>query len=277
MYSCWRDQSHWGKDPTFLIQRLLTLTLPSKELRYSRVRAVRLLEDYEMDGPAPTAAQPQPVAQNGEWERFLPAYDSERHMEYLKSRGFRNPIHVARTFDLRYARVGKWAQRLLFPLYDMDGSVASWTGRAIKQRIEPPYLTLEVEASPRLLGGKACNQTQIIVEGPMDSAKINAGLMNNLRRIAAASLNGKVITAGKLRFIKSIAPKQILLCLDADATLAANQRMLLALQRTCTKSIVRRIAVPEQFNDPGSMPENAIVDWLSEESLRNDLKMGGSD
>jgi hypothetical protein len=250
---CFRDSTHYG-DAAHLVTKLLA----DRDERRPRIAALALLDDY--DTATDSIPAPPPERKQTAWERFLPAWQSEAMLDYLWERGFDRPDMVARKFDLRYAKQGEWAQRLLIPLYDSESQQQGWTGRAIRNlelryRAEPPHLI------PSLLAGNLLGESLLVVEGPMDALKWNSAMGSALLQCSAIGLTSLNLTADRLSAIARKPRRAIILCLDADAKTHLKLRLMSELRKRPTYGAVLLINPPDNYNDLGAMPEQAVQDW----------------
>lgn len=251
-YYCRRNPDHAGRNPLFL---LLQCGIIKRD-------ALRLLAQHT-DGRDDIAASspPLPAANPRDWDRFKRAHHCPPIIAYLEKRGFNDPHALIETHDLRFAQYGTWAQRLLLPLTDGKRTL-SWTGRSIRDSLEPKYLVHECEEIPTLFAGTLAGDRVIICEGPLDALKLNAALSRLTSRMSALALSGKALTAGKLLRLATAKLADVWLCLDNDCPLSLKMKMLDALKANC-RCPVYRLDVPPQFKDPGEMRENVAREWLA--------------
>ncbi len=101
------------------------------------------------------------------------------HRDYLLQRGF-NPEELERLWGFQgigiSARLG-W--RIFLPIR-YRGEVVSWTTRAISERVPKKYISASpleesVQHKTILMGSDLANQSIVIVEGPLDVARIGPG------------------------------------------------------------------------------------------------------
>ena len=199
-----------------------------------------------------------------QWSKFEPAGDSERCLDYLWERGFDEPELIAALYDLRFARFGRWAGRLLLPYYEA-GKLISWAGRSLSKRLEPKYLAQHSEeSSPLYIPGQTLPiyQKGIIVEGPLDALKIAAACRN--KGIYAAALAGKSLPPAKLLRIESFLNPctEAFICLDADVPLNQVMRTISAIAPRMKSRYVQRLLLPEGHKDPGELSLREIQQWL---------------
>lgn len=190
-WSCWRNRSgHSGKSPLRLLMKLL-------EVPYWQARKLAGLGDDYVDPEGFDAAAARylrgaATARPGEVRREFLAHDkyavpitdrmaTRSAWNYLWNRGFEEHDigRLIETYDLRTARDGHYASRVIMP-YFLDGKMVAWTARAIGPSeirykdlprdlcLVPPKETLyNHDCIPD--GGKVL----VIVEGPFDTLKID--------------------------------------------------------------------------------------------------------
>lgn len=247
-YYCFRNPEHAGASP---LRMLVALGL-------SRIDVTKLLNDHDTAVTIERAALPK--ADRRAWDRFEPAALSQDAMDYMIQRGFDTPHATAAFFDLRVAPFGKWAKRLLIPLYDGASGAISWTGRALRSEAEPKYLAHECEELPRMLAGKISGGALIVVEGPLDALKLNAAL-HRFTTISAVAMVGKALTHGRLLRLAEATLNHIYLCLDSDVPISQCARMQRELTHAC-RTNVERLKLPAGAKDAAELSEPEIRDWL---------------
>jgi hypothetical protein len=191
-WGCFRDNKHRGRNPAFLIMRLLhcsgekadeiiaasvqtfadDLDSALERLRGRKELIVDGRDDKQSSLRFPSSIKP--IDGGGYSGRFL---------DYIEARGFKHPYVAVDTGELRYAVAGDFAWRLIFPIY-LKGKLVTYTGRDITGRAEIRYKTLprpdEIVNIKDLLycedmvakGGNVLFAT----EGPLDALKFNAYL-----------------------------------------------------------------------------------------------------
>jgi hypothetical protein len=149
---------------------------------------------------------------------------------YLHRRGFTDVLieYVAERYQLRYTIEGEFAFRLIIPIFDEIGHLATWTGRAIGDRL-PRYKTLTREASVQspselLLGfnwlvNAAPARMLVVCEGPLDAIKVTA--LGGPYGIWGTCLFGKQISRPQTGYLYALKQffENIVLLLDEDARL----------------------------------------------------------
>jgi hypothetical protein len=246
-YYCLRDPRHAGRGRG-IIRLLMAL---GQDYHDARTLIVR----HRIGGVA-QRAEPRPPLEPRAWSRFEPATEKPRYLRYLEGRGFTDPIGLIRRYDLRYARNGKWAGRLLIPL-TCNGTINGWTGRAING-LEPKYLS---EGVGPYMPRPARSRT-IIVEGPLDALAIAAATES--LDISVIASCGKNLMDKRLAFLAAARDAKIVqLALDADNPGSFIRSISNMFSMTFGNRYAGRLRMPAGYKDPGSMTESEIIEWLS--------------
>jgi hypothetical protein len=236
-WGCWRNTSHRGKSPVYLVAKLLRISRHAAALICGAGQSYDV-EDFTAaisrlrDGAAPAPSREAHSALVGRLAASLPAprgvlplrleTAAKPYLSYLRRRGFFMPATTARDFDLRYAVTGLFARRLIFPVYQ-DGAVRNYVGRDVSGASHLRYRNLSNDASAEdlsrliyghdelVLGG----ETLFIVEGPFDALKLNAYLPRDCFSVA---LFGKP-KIGQTALLARHADlwRRVVLLLDRDA------------------------------------------------------------
>ena len=273
-YYCQRDRSHGGRN----FPQILRALLPTR----SREDIVALLNRHNTLTANARRSRPiQHVPSEVErlWSRFRPASEHDAYLEYLYGRGFDDPESVCRKYDLRYAPFGRWSARLLIPLTDDDGSIVSWTGRAITD-IQPRYDTLPVGRSDLLCMPRMMRANAFLIEGPMDVLKVAEA--TDLLPITPIGLLGTGTSMDRVMRVARLVRncRNIIVTLDDGEVYDRNQRIavhygispiatggyraiLFSLASLCTKAYIRRLPLPRGYKDYGEMPHAEIVSQIA--------------
>lgn len=257
-YYCYRNPSlHSGRN----LIRLL------RQFGIMRAEAINLLNSFNrpdrlrhQKAEAPPMELPL-IAKR--WSRFRPAYESPACIKYLRQRGFPDPELVIEQFDLRYAPSGTWAQRLLIPFDDENG-LASWTGRALDKRFEPPkYKNYDTGITGLLYAPRIPQRVAVTVEGPLDALKINAAFEG--QGISAIALTGLALNDIRLhRYLRLLRHAKLhLIALDADVSTSVSLRITKELASLLKSGYTRRIPLPPGRKDAGEMELSEIRQWIS--------------
>lgn len=209
-----------------------------------------------------------------EYEAFGKGDDNveRRCRSYLRSRGI-TTLQILR-HKIGYAAVGRFAWRVIFPVFDIDGQVYGAVARAIDTKQSPKYLNTP---GIKLMWNAHRQATVAVVcEGIMDALAVERALMRKHDWIAVARL-GSSITHVQLKQLKRFDKIVILPDWDKAGVTGANE---LALQ--CAEGGLRvDVAVPEVMDgrDPGSMTEDEILAYIDtagpwrDTYVRNDLRL----
>ena len=128
-----------------------------------------------LEGEEPSAARPTGTLR-------LPASVGPMqaiHKHYLRNRGF-DPKELARVWGVQGIGLHpSLAWRLLIPIH-YKGKIVSWTTRAVAEDVPIRYISAnpEEEIMPHrslLFGEDYVRHTAVIVEGPLDAARIGPG------------------------------------------------------------------------------------------------------
>ena len=257
-YYCYRaPNQHSGKNFFWLLSRF---GIRDQE------EARRLLRRFQRAGDAPivTRLPTDLQQQRTAWSRFENAGNSQEALDYLAGRGFPLPRLLCEQFDLRYAKNGEWARRLLIPLH-LNGDIVSWTARDMTGRYEQKYLMNAVaEAAlytPDIIKPKPA--IAVIVEGPMDALRIAQGTRD--ARVISIALCGKFLSAEKLLQIRKACEtcSSILVTLDADAPMSACYQAVASIQSATKVEHVGRAKLPMGVKDPGDLPSDGVLKWVN--------------
>jgi len=179
--------------------------------------------------------------------------------DYLRSRGFSDPLAVARANRLRWCVGGRWTHRVLFGYYDRDGQLVGWLGRGI----DP--LQARWVAEP--IGIQALHQDHVWeAHGkPTRALVVCEGLVDALRVSAQGAARGVVGVAtcgqqtdGQARRIEELAAgAPIAITSDADAPGAA---VALARKLAHLNPVVG--TMPKGFDDIAEMNERELDLYL---------------
>jgi len=112
---------------------------------------------------------------------------STQHLEYLRRRGFSDPLTLAQLWDLRGTgptMAGPWKNRIVIPVYDeQHRRVLTYVGRDITEKHPRRYLFTQAEHSVRTRGEVLYGldrvprgqQWIVVVEGPVDVWRLGPG------------------------------------------------------------------------------------------------------
>lgn len=261
-YYCWRNPKHAGTHFTALLVRL----------GQTRAEATRLLNDHRVGSSAPHQVKvaDDPGKFVNAWGRFSSAAADARMIDYLAGRGFPSPRVLCELYDLRYAREGKWANRLLIPLYH-QGKFITWTGRDITGRSELRYMMNVVEGFNPIYAPdrrKLHPQTLILVEGPLGALRISC--MTQDEPWACVALCGKGLGPGKLLDIRraSHGVRNAIVALDPDAPMSTVYQIIHELAGVIKARYIGRARLPGNVTGPDELELEGIKPWVRESLSR---------
>lgn len=226
-YYCFRNSEHAGRNYAVLFKKL---GVPYE--LYKKEKLVTALPEYKEDKKDYSAIN-----------YFLPAEESEEAVNYLFSRGFLNPEEACQKFGLLVADCGKWAGRLIIPL------TVGWTGRAMRQYLEPRYLSHTNEDG--FLRYSNNSTTCAILEGPLDLMRI-ATVTTQLDLIAKT---GSRLSNGLLYYLRSKGYRTIINSPDTDVSYEQYEKETRIIRSYCSQANVKLFRLPEQFKDWGETSE----------------------
>jgi hypothetical protein len=260
-WHCHRSpQRHKGSSPV----RLLQLLLPGT----SRMDVAKLLNDFSSAGIAvPTRVHQRldPKGVEVQWSRFLPAYKSAYCLDYLFKRGFPDQIALCHRYDLRFALTGKWAARILLPLHNYHGEQIGWTGRAMRDSLEPRYNT-EIAEPGALYLPRPMRAMGLVVEGPFDALKIAVATEHMaVTPVAVLGLNADIPRLHALNLVLQNCAG-FSMSFDRDVLFPIYQGFLGGLAPRLKTIYKGRVSIPPQFEDAGDMPIPAISEWIAGET-----------
>ena len=234
-YYCFRNPKHSGKNLAYIFKKL------GIEFDKELLKAI---------GPAPTYERIHSKKDYSLWQWFKPALEDEEALNYLASRHFLFPSEVAKKFDLRIAPNGHWAGRLLIPL------TVGWTGRSMRDYIEPRYLSETNETGLLILGS---GPIAIKVEGPIDALRIASITLTKFTVIASL---GQRISPTLLIFLREKRFPTIYDFPDSDVSFVDAEYNRRALASLCTKSVVKKLSLPVDIKDIAELTEIEAREWL---------------
>lgn len=201
-WACWRNDKHRGANPATLLAKAARITynvasevLHLKERDYADISggfstAVRASLSKDLPNAAIVPGTLRlPVDFRPLWQS---SYARTRYLDYMERRGFVDVEKISKKLRLYYAPTGQFAGRVIFPFYSF-GELVHWTGRSIYGSAELRYRALPASEAidPFCLYGfddAYCGgSTLLVLEGPMDAAKVNAYSVCGVRAVAVAT------------------------------------------------------------------------------------------
>lgn len=258
-YVCQRVTHHKGGRRPGLLKLLRALGVSNDE------EANGLLDKNISQGPVtPTSYGKELDAVMKEWAKFRPASESNYVLDYLYyRRGFPQPDVTCERYNLRYAPIGAWATRILFPLSYDGATVLSWTGRTLTDKT-PKYLNQDVQDMNGLLYiGRRPRRIAIIVEGPFDALKINVACEQ--LPVSAIALTGMTFSMNRIVHLRNylVSSDIRLISLDSSVPYPEISALRGALDFGGGGLYSRPLEVPPSYKDPGDMPLEVIVEWIT--------------
>ena len=185
-------------------------------------------------------------------------------LSYLNGRGITKEI--IEKFELGWSTTGFFANRITYPIKNLNGEIAGFTGRTLEKDLQPKYKnSLETDSFKKsdLLFGLSNAKQQIvkmnrcyIVEGQHDVLQmVNIGFLN----VVAGS--GTALTINQIKLIRRFT-KNIVLLLDSDP--AGIKAALRDITPLLSEQINLRIILLPDKEDPDSFirnekPETAVA------------------
>ena len=240
VYYCFRNPKHAGRNLGHLFTKL---KIPLNEL--AKILSPSQLGKNVLTTPATTQTKDY-----SEFRFFDSAKTSEEVLSYLEFRGFSDPAKVVGMFNLKVAKMGSWAGRLIIPL------TIGWTGRSMRPHIKPRYL-----AHTDQTGFFAYNHNSssvIICEGPLDGMRI-ASVSNSFDVIAKC---GGRISSSILVYLMNKNYMSIFNAPDSDVPFHNNTFDTKILSSFCRTKIARTLVLPQGYKDTAAMPEKNCSEWL---------------
>lgn len=260
---CWWDKQHW-LSPVNLIMTLAGVDRERalKMLRESDPLATgdvaKMLETFQTLDAKPTKETTLEIQQ---WPVWFKKFELDRveadqapFERYLKDRGF--PLRAAWSYGLRWATIGKWQDRIIFPLRSSSGALLGWTARSIDKRNTLRYLTHPPGDSVRSMiyrtPKKIDARVLVLCEGPFDAFKFDFWAGSYVQAIGLLGLN-----AGPEKYkaiAKAAADKEAVFLLLDKGT----ERQAIDLQTALATIGPKIMLVPDGVKDPGDM-DNLMV------------------
>jgi 5S rRNA maturation endonuclease (ribonuclease M5) len=207
-WGCLRSVEHRGKSAAKLIQALLGCSYTQAKLiasQYSLADPDALPDATTLfDTPTKPFQAPVRLIMPAEFEPVRRTGNGKRFWQYLHSRGFENPSHLADCYDLRACHVGEWKDRLIIPFYE-DGELIGWQGRALgKPRSAPRYLSSSEALKQTVFNYdrmKEGGEILFICEGPFDAIKLD--YYGNKFGVCAVCTTGTTFSTGQVSILNS--------------------------------------------------------------------------
>lgn len=276
-WSCWRNSSHRGRSEPRLIAALLkcslqeaerlaggNVALPSDEDLVVGLRS-RLGTEYD-EAPVRLTSLVLP-------REFKPLNNGspfvDQFLSYLRYRGYKTTQldWLIKTYSLQYTTSGKFAYRIIIPIYDRWRELQTWTGRTILEDEEVRYKTLRKEqqlCSPKetLLGLPLlwdCSNPKVLLvcEGPFDAFWITA--FGRAFGVYATCLFGLSMSPQQAELLLGLQERfaRMAILLDAAASFQAFKLSNSGLN-------LGTVRLPDSVKDPAELPAANVMELCTD-------------
>lgn len=278
-WACWRDRTHRGGKPNFLIRTLLNTSREQTQEIIADFGGGSLEETTELLADMHEGIKRRKALHRLPMPEEFVALDATKFgararpfRDYMVSRGFPESDHhrLAELYDLRICTMGEYHDRLILPVYYQG--LATWTGRSIFKDAKTRYKTLSTDkdkAAPYTPARYAVtdllyNFEQLrqsggdklfIVEGPFDALKLD--FYGRTHGGRATCLFGLSVSPMQQRLLAELSEvyDKMFLVLDPGA-FSQQVGMMSALPG------VKQKFLPDVYKDPGEMPKAVIKDFI---------------
>lgn len=290
-WGCWRDQSHRGRSPVYLVQSFLSIDKAAavdvskkycKDIAIDhgaiRARLQKAAKESGVTRPAERQFIDSAIAPADTFPVTRNPKGAKPAIDYLRQRGFNVQTElVCRRYNVRYASKGKSSGRVWFPVRS-GGAVKGYVGRTVVGHQARYYaypdgdaLKSEIWNYDRCLdlktlkgGGAVANhrtifhdpppgEVLVICEGILDAMKLD--FYGSPYKVRAVALLGLSLGREKLVKLTHLARKyrKVYICLDSEAG-----RQAYSMETKLAVARARVLHLPEGVEDPGEMqPEQA--------------------
>ncbi len=262
-WSCWRDATHKGAKPDWLIATLLGVSKAQGQLigqAYGRASPA------DFDAAAAIKSAPEGAAVD--LDQFMPIQHGKlthKFWLYLKNRGFDDPDAVIQQYNLKACLSGRWSGRLIIPVNHVG-----WQGRALRTTKDTPRYLTSHEDVKKTLFNMGCNGLVLFVcEGPLDAIKIDFYGQNYGAR--ATCLFGSVPTIEQIHLLREMATgyTRVVLLLDNDTAGQAASFQLTDWVRN-----IEIGSMPDGVSDPGSMSGDQVRRMVDDKDCQPSVNEG---
>lgn len=268
VWGCLRNPQHRGRDPRRLVQRLL---------QCSYQQAVSVVKEQDVAVPdefdtlnTPLKDTELKLVPELIFPKEFRCFDAPgkaqyagRFLDYVAERGFgADAAKVCAQYGLRYALTGEQAWRIITPIYDDNGKLQNWTGRAIGKEATLRYKNasnsgkglLFNEARVRILPFQI--RTLFVVEGPWDCMKVD--FYGHEFQCASVAILGTSITEEQLARIALLGniTDRIVILMDPEA-FNINALIESSLSGISSAPVVLG-QIPETVEDPGALTQKQV-------------------
>lgn len=265
-FRCWRNPKHSGKNPAKLIHALLGVSWAEameiagqgKSLPSSFLGHLKGIMEKTEEVPKQKLVMPR------EFKEFKILPSAKPYIEYIHSRGFM--IQDAHDYDVRYASIGDYKGRIVFPVY-FNQELVGWTGRTIFKAEPVRYRTLTNDVEKAKQQGvipapypitdyllffdvvaASDAHTIVLCEGPFDAWRVN--VLGSSIGVVATCFFTSTASKKQLELLYNLLPKfeTKLLLLDQN-TFSKAERLKAELSSFDVK--IRNL--PDGIKDPGEI------------------------
>lgn len=231
---CWRNSRHQGAGLGYLFH---VLKIPTEGLPKTSKQLLQPVELPNVDFSA--------------WRGFDSAVESQDVLDYLEFRGFTQPRQVVKQFNLRYAKEGKWACRMIAPL------TSGWTGRAIFPHLQPRYLS-QTDGTGLFAQGRS--SSVILVEGPLDAMRLSS-LTSQFTVVATL---GQRMSPTLMMHLRALGTQSIYLIPDADVPPHLYHYFIRHINSYLPSVSITKKSIPKGYKDCCEMSEQRTYEFLRE-------------
>lgn len=277
-WHCWRNPEHSGGYGTLyrLVQALIKCSeQEARMITYSGDRVIPLEEDaITIMKQRLGAAAPEPIKRS-RYVRFpadfKPLLSKSRmaqpFFDYMvEDRGIEagQMPWVCQHYGLHYTTTGRFSYRVIFPVFDRNGKLQSWTGRSIIKGEEKRYYALGRDESLSIVRDNLiglpmlwrCQNPRVLMvcEGPIDAIRVT--VYGRHFGVYGTCMFGLGLSDRQIELLDELRSRfqRISLLLDSAASMQA-------LKLADTGTDLRCSFLPSEFKDPGEMPAQALVDF----------------
>lgn len=291
-YACWRSQMHRGKDPSILVAKLMGWPLTQARV---------FIEDQQgnpddFEAALSSLSQGRTSLQETRGRKILEMPKDfrtfkeadewsvlKRFASYLFGRGFEKYMPLVERYDLRWAVTGDYRHRIIVPVKHSDGTLATWTSRAIGPAALR-YKSLDDNQGMKYVNYrnvKDCllfhrdslqepqDRVLIVAEGPFDALKLDYLLFE--WGFTATCLFGVAMSQAQLVSLSRIGRlfKSIVVLLDATATTESS--IIVSQLQEVIGGGVRQGRLPSEVKDPGQLSRLQVGELLKLNGLRRSV------
>ena len=267
-WGCWREPSHRGRRPHRLLRKLFGWSV------------LRIQSEISIDRNQPLfSTTGQPTKKRFEKvvmpDNFRPLRFERGQLLYcnylIDHRGYDTSEinEMSQKYDLRVALSGEWEGRIIIPVYDHEGRLQTWVGRAVKNNLSRYKActndeTVPIKESLWISPDWDRSQVLVLTEGPFDA--ITVDLRGQSVGLSAACIFGAELSQRQESLLRAYAS-----CFDL--VVIALDRENLAGTLGLTKRLVGFRVMPMGMDtkDPGDMTKDELVEWGMEITNRASL------